>query len=216
MKTTAAWMFGLTILVAGCNKGGANDPGTAAGAAGETQTITSGPDVAEAKQVVEKFLAAAKQSDADGKLSMFTPSARGEWERVGTEYLMVNSSPDMHFVVGEGEVVADVAGQAAEAHVASRITDKDPATGEESIEEAVWWLTESNEGWRIRGLAMKVFENQPPLILDFEDLDGVFAKLQMLEGYEQVEPTVGEGAEGLWPTVEPSAEVASPQTNPIR
>jgi hypothetical protein len=51
-----------------------------------------------------------------------------------------------------------------------------------------WVLRTGMEGWRIAGMAAVVFDGEPPLLLDFENLEEAMNKIRMLrETIEQRE-----------------------------
>jgi len=44
----------------------------------------------------------------------------------------------------------------------------------------VWVVRLDPEGWRVVGMAMRVFEDLPPLLLNFEDPEDMLAKQEMV------------------------------------
>jgi len=47
-------------------------------------------------------------------------------------------------------------------------------------DEMLWMLRSGTEGWRIAGMAATVFPSEPPLLLDFENLEEAMNKIRML------------------------------------
>jgi hypothetical protein len=64
-------------------------------------------------------------------------------------------------------------------HVATTWTDVD-SDGFKSTENVVWVVRLEPEGWRVVGMAMRVFEDLPPLLLNFEDPEDMIAKQEMV------------------------------------
>ncbi len=53
--------------------------------------------------------------------------------------------------------------------------------GEPHADEIIWALRHEPEGWRIAGMATKIFEDQPPLLLNFEDPEDMQRKQRLAE-----------------------------------
>ena len=66
------------------------------------------------------------------------------------------------------------------AHVASDWSDVGP-DGHMHTDRIVWILRKETEGWRIAGMASKVFPDRPPVILNFEDPEDMMRQQQMAE-----------------------------------
>ena len=54
------------------------------------------------------------------------------------------------------------------------------ADGFTSTENVIWAVRLDPEGWRVVGMATIVFDDMPPLLLNFEDPDDMIAKQEML------------------------------------
>src|SRR5205085_573793 len=67
------------------------------------------------------------------------------------------------FKVGEVELVAEDG-----AHVSSTWSDVDEE-GSEYTDEIIWILRHESGLWRVVGMAMKVFEDELPVIINYED-----------------------------------------------
>jgi hypothetical protein len=87
-------------------------------------------------------------------------------------------SDSASFTVGEVELPEEGNGELA--HVASTWTDIDD-DGQPRTDEILWVLRHEEQGWRIAGMATKVFEEEPPLLLNFEDPTDMRRKQQMAE-----------------------------------
>jgi hypothetical protein len=64
--------------------------------------------------------------------------------------------------------------------VASTWTDVDDE-GKPRTDSIVWMLREEDEGWRVVGMATKLFPDQPPLFLNFENPDDMIRKQQLVQ-----------------------------------
>ena len=65
------------------------------------------------------------------------------------------------------------------AHVGTTWTDVD-AEGFKTTENVVWVVRLDPEGWRVVGMAMRVFDDMPPLLLNFEDPEDMLAKQELV------------------------------------
>ncbi len=166
---TICFLAGCAIVSAlglsGCSGGGAGG--------GSTQAKSGGTEPARA--AVVEFLAAIKRGDDAAASGMLTKVARAKTEELGlTVAPPVNDSAT--YEVKECEMVGD-AGDLV--HVGTTWSDKDEE-GTSSTESIVWVVRLDPEGWRVVGMAMRVFEDMPPLLLNFEDPEDMIAKQEMV------------------------------------
>lgn len=153
-----AFLVALTLAAAGC--GGGSAPGQASTAPpAATKDVGPPPEA-----VVKQFLDAVKAADHLAADQLLTPAARAESEKSGMS-VAPPGSPTASFEVGEVEYRKEEGENGA--HVASKWSDE--IEGEKRTDTIVWILRKEPEGWRIAGMATKVFEGEPPLILNFED-----------------------------------------------
>ncbi|MGH7139647.1 MAG: hypothetical protein ACREHD_28235 [Pirellulales bacterium] len=182
------WLSGACLLTgfSGCSKtevqsevetsstaGDANDT------ASESQTarVDSPADREAAAQVVRDFLQAIKSGDETVSNDLLTPLARQKTAELDMAVAPMGSE-SARFEVGAVELPQEGEGELA--HVASTWTDIDD-DGREHTDEILWVLRREDEGWRIGGMATKVFEDQPALLLDFEDPVDMRRKQQLAE-----------------------------------
>jgi hypothetical protein len=66
------------------------------------------------------------------------------------------------------------------AHVGCKISDTDPE-GNTTDYDVLWFLRQQSDGWRVAGVLMKVFEDQPPVLYNFEDQDDMDRKMELVE-----------------------------------
>jgi hypothetical protein len=146
------------LILTGCSSGG-----------------PSGEFAGPAKQAVVTFLEAIKRGDDAGARKMLTTTARAKTEELG-----ISVAPPVNdtatYAVRECEAVGD-GGDLV--HVATTWTDVDP-DGFQSTENVIWVVRLDPEGWRVVGMAMRVFEDLPPLLLNFEDPEDMLAKQAMV------------------------------------
>ncbi len=147
-----------TALLSGCSSSSAGSAGTE-----------------PAKAAVVKFLDAMKRGDDAGARDMLTRVAKAKTEELG-----ISVAPPVAdtatYTVRECEMVSDTNDLA---HVATTWSDTDE-TGGRTTENIVWAVRLDPEGWRVVGMAMRIFEDMPPLLLNFEDPQDMVAKQEMV------------------------------------
>jgi hypothetical protein len=168
MRCNLAMVLFLMAASSGCSGGGANEPQEASAPAVSERAVP-GPDA-----VVRQFLEAVKAADHLAADQLLTAAARAESEKSGLS-VAPPGSPTATFTVGEVEYLKEQAG----AHVASQWSDV--VEDEPRTDTIVWILRKEAEGWRIAGMATKVFEDEPPLILNFEDHQEMQRKQALVE-----------------------------------
>jgi hypothetical protein len=146
-----------------------------AGSQGCSAAAPGGDAAAPAKQTVVSFLEAVKRGDDATARNMLSVAARTKTDEMG-----ISVAPPVAdtatYAVRECEVVSD-AGDLV--HVGTTWTDVD-GEGFQSSENVVWVVRLDPEGWRVVGMAMRVFEDLPPLLLNFEDPEDMLAKQEMV------------------------------------
>lgn len=168
------------FVAAGCGKSSADHVATKSESAqdsGDAATPEAAADPAAAATVVHEFLQAVKTGDETRSNELLTPLAR---QKTAEQEMAVApmGSESASFTVGEVELPEEGNGELA--HVASTWTDVDE-DGEPHTDEILWVLRHDKEGWRVGGMATKVFEDQPPLLLDFENPVDMRRKQQLAE-----------------------------------
>jgi len=143
------------------------------GGCSSTSAASAGTE--PAKAAVVTFLDAMKRGDEEGAQAMLTRVARAKTEEVG-----ISVAPPVAdtatYTVRECEMVSDSNDLA---HVATVWSDVDES-GARTTENIVWAVRLDPEGWRVVGMAMRIFEDLPPLLLNFEDPDDMIAKQEMV------------------------------------
>jgi hypothetical protein len=115
-------------------------------------------------ETVAEFLKALKSGDQTRATSMLTVKAQEEMARREAR-IQPPGSPTAEFKVTEFEFIGE---DKQGAHVLSTWSDTE-ANGSPTTHEIVWILRRDGEGWAVAGFATQVFEDQAPLILNFED-----------------------------------------------
>jgi hypothetical protein len=177
MERRSAWIVriaGLVLLTtSGCGQtanttSGPDAAGSASGGSGKA-LAKNGPDDA-----VREFLEAVRTGDDAKAAKMLTPVARAKTAEL---HMVVAppGSPTAKFDVTEFEMVAEDG-----AHVASTWSDVDE-DGNRHADQILWILRKETEGWRVAGMATKIFEDELPIILNFEDPQDMLRKQKLAE-----------------------------------
>ena len=173
MESRSSWIIrvsGMVVLtLAGCGQK-ANTGTETATTSGTTKTIAKdGPGGA-----VHDFLEAVRTGNDAKAATMLTPVARAKTAEL---HMVVAppGSPTAKFEVTEVEMVAEDG-----AHVASTWSDVDE-DGNRHSDQILWILRKESEGWRVAGMATKIFEDELPIILNFEDPQDMLRKQKLAE-----------------------------------
>ena len=159
LRIVASAACGLAIAgLTGCSGGGGGSAGTE-----------------PAKTAVVSFLDAIKRGDDAGARNLLTKVARTKTQELG-----ISVAPPVNdtatYSVGQCEMVGETDDLV---HVATTWTDVD-TDGFKSSENVVWVVRLDPEGWRVVGMATRVFDDLPPLLLNFEDPEDMIAKQEMV------------------------------------
>jgi hypothetical protein len=116
------------------------------------------------KETVQRFLQALRAGDPSSSTALLTSRAQKE---TAARRLAIKppGSQTAEFTVTEVELRGKNADQA---QVLSTWTDID-TQGLRQTYDIVWLLRKEPAGWAIMGMATRVFDDQDPLILDFEN-----------------------------------------------
>ena len=169
VPTHRAWTVWLACFAAGCGPlaflGGS---GCSAGGAGSAASEA-------AKTAVVAFLDAIKRGDDAAASGMLTKVARAKTQELGLS-VAPPVNPTATYSVRECELVGETGDLV---HVATSWTDTD-ADGFTSTDNVVWVVRLDPEGWRVVGMAMRIFDDLPPLLLNFEDPEDMLAKQKLV------------------------------------
>ena len=120
-----------------------------------------------------QFLEALRAGEDRRTEAMFTALAR---KRIQEEKIAVapRGSDTAKFEIGKVEYL-----DADGARVACKCADLD-ADGEKHTDEMTVMVRKESDGWRIAGMALTVFDGEPPVLLNFEEPKEVQEKLGMV------------------------------------
>ncbi|MFM8436093.1 MAG: hypothetical protein ACKOBP_12285 [Planctomycetia bacterium] len=167
--TPRAWTLWIGCFVAGCGLLALlGITGCSGGVAGSAASEA-------AKAAVVTFLDAIKRGDDAAASAMLTKVARAKTQELGLS-VAPPVNPTATYAVRECEVVGD-AGDLVP--VGTTWTDTDP-DGFTSTDNVVWVVRLDPEGWRVVGMAMRIFDDLPPLLLNFEDPEDMLAKQELV------------------------------------
>ncbi|MBM4057209.1 MAG: hypothetical protein FJ275_03075 [Planctomycetes bacterium] len=146
------------LPIAGCSSGG-----------------SSADALGPAKQAVITFLEAIKRGDDAAARAMLTATAR-----VKTDEMGISVAPPVNDTATYAVRDCEPVGEAGDiVHVGTAWTDVG-ADGTQSTDNVIWVVRLDPEGWRVVGMAMRIFDDLPPLLLDFEDPEDMLAKQAMV------------------------------------
>ncbi len=189
-RITAAGI-GLSVLIslAGCGKPETPDVDLNPGPSGG-QTDASTDETPQG--AVSIFLSAVCAGNDEHAGSMLTDIARRKTAEMDLE-VAPPGSDTAQFRIGEVELVGEDG-----ARVACTWSDLDEE-GERTEEQILWVLRREPEGWRIAGMAPTIFPGEPPLLLNFEDPEEMFEKLEWVqqEALRRAQAEVMQDTEGV-------------------
>jgi hypothetical protein len=159
----------VAALVASISTGCGSKP-TTGGAGQQWVENVPTPDA-----TVREFLEAVRKGDDALAELLLTDVAREETRKHDLS-VAPPGSDTAKFEVGKVEYVA--ANEVA--HVESVWTDIGE-DGQPQSDPIIWMLRRDPAGWRIAGMATKIFKDELPLLLDFENPEDMIRKQQMAE-----------------------------------
>lgn len=164
-------------VVTGCGKSNGDQVVEATDEVSDSAPTDSSADPGDAAEIVRQFLTAIRTGDEVKSNDLLTPLARQKTSEQDMAVAPMGSE-SASFTVGEVELPEEGKGELA--HVSSTWTDIDD-DGQSHTDDILWVLRREEQGWRIAGMATKVFVDQPPLLLDFEDPVDMRRKQQLAE-----------------------------------
>jgi len=164
-NSTAVVLMLAFLALAGCS----SSTQVEAEGTGETASNVPGPEA-----VVHEFLEAMRTGNAEKAGALLTPLAKQKTTEAGLS-VGLNCSQAASFKVKEVEHVSEDG-----AHVATEWSDIDEQ-GQPHTDPIVWMLRREKDGWRVAGMATKVFADELPIILNFEDPNDMVRKQELAE-----------------------------------
>ncbi len=116
-----------------------------------------------ASQTVAKFMTAMLRGEDEKIRALLTPKARKVGEEKGVPF-SPPASDTATFTIDKFETCGD-----ASVSVSTTLTDVDPENGQKESSEIVWQVVKTEEGWRVSGALVALFEDQPKIQINFED-----------------------------------------------
>ena len=136
---------------------------------------SAGQATAPAERTVVTFLEAIRRGDDATARGLLSVAARTKTDELG-----LSVAPPVEDTATYAVKACEVVSEAGDVvHVATTWTDTD-ADGFQTSDNVVWVVRLDPEGWRVVGMAMRVFEDLPPLLLNFEDPEDMLAKQELV------------------------------------
>lgn len=196
----AATFFGFISLV-GCGESSTEPSASSPRKPPAFGTGGLGKTPAEA---VHAFLSAVKDGDEETASQLLTPLAREKTKEMEME-VAPPGSQTAQFAIGDVEQINEEI-----AHVASTWSDVDEE-GTPHQDSIIWLLRREAEGWRIGGMATKIFDDEPPLYLNFEDPEEMIRKQMLVE--QEIQRRFNSDQQASQP---PAGQPGAPDTGVIR
>ena len=117
----------------------------------------------QAVQTVTDFMAAMLRGEDEKIRTLLTPIARKAGEEKGVPFSPA-ASDTATFTIDKA-----VPNGSAAASVFTTLTDIDPETEQKESSEIVWTVVQTEEGWRVSGALVALFDGQPKIQINFED-----------------------------------------------
>lgn len=124
-----------------------------------------------ARATVAAFLDAIKRGDDAAASGLLTEQARAKTREMGISVAPPGADSAVCAITG-CEMVSESDDLA---HVGTTLTETD-ADGFQTTQNVVWVVRLDPQGWRVVGMAVKVFDDMAPLLLNFEDPEDMLAK----------------------------------------
>ncbi len=170
----AVIILGALAGLAGCGKPSAPASIASQESPGQPATQADAPTAETPQGAVTIFLSAVCAGNDAHAASMLTDLARQKTAEMDLE-VAPPGSDTAEFRIGAIELVGEDAARVA---CTWSDLDEDGRRGEEQI---LWVLRREEPGWRIAGMAPTIFPGEPPLLLNFEDPEEMFEKLQWVQ-----------------------------------
>ncbi|REK12275.1 MAG: hypothetical protein DWQ37_12505 [Planctomycetota bacterium] len=167
-NTLLAAALAASLLAVGCSKSASPDAASAS-----ADAPAAAADSRDPAAVMAEFLEALRQGDDKKATSLLTTVARTKAEEMEM-FVAPPESETASYKVLEQEVEGN------QAQVGADWTDLD-LDGKPATYRTVWMLKKEKAGWRISGMATRLFEDLPPTVLNFEDPAEMLRKQQEAE-----------------------------------
>jgi hypothetical protein len=178
----------LVLILGGCGKTEGTKPASTSADNGQAQATLAAPPAADAaKNAAEEekvkleppaaatrdLLDALRTGDDQKAVKLLSSTAREKASALD-RHVTPSASDTARFTVGKVKYIGEDGAQ-----VACTWTDLDE-DGEMKTDIAVWVLRREGEGWRIAGVAYKLFEDRDPIVFNFEEPDELLRQYQWI------------------------------------
>jgi hypothetical protein len=175
------------LSMTGCGSDVPKQPDASPAAGGGTEAIANPDDAlydalthfegdaSTPEIVVERFLSSVQSGDEDLAEQLLSDFARVELGKRGRK-VAPPTHPTAQFKIEDVNYV-DENRDGAQVTCLWRDTDQD---GNTQVDEIIWMVRRQESGWRVAGMAFRPFEDQAPVLMNFENPDEMFQKQEML------------------------------------
>ena len=171
-----ALLIGSSLLLSGCGKG--NDTATSTSLeSGTAQNPADNGADHPAAQTVTLFLQAMLRGEDVSLRSLLTPLARERGEEQGIPFSPPASDTAV-FTIDKTTLQGEIG-----AYVYTTLTDQDEE-GESEAAEIIWIVANTEDGWRVAGAAVALFEGQEKTVINFEDPEAALQAIVQAEEKE--------------------------------
>jgi len=165
----------LVLITGGCGKSQVGDQAPAPDAAVAQATTeddgTAGTQLEAPASATREFLEAVRSGNDEKAAQMLTAAAREETTKMNLK-VAPPGSDTAEFSIGNVQYFPQ-----ERAGVHSVWSDLDE-NSQRKVEKMIWMLRREPSGWRVAGVVVPVFEDRPPLLLNFEDPEDMVRKQQ--------------------------------------
>jgi hypothetical protein len=163
----------LAIAASGCGKSADTPTTLGSGTSQTTNAVAQTRPTDGPEGTITQFLDALRTGNDDIATKLLSTAAREKSASL-SRGVTPPASDTAKFAVGKVDYINDDG-----ARVACTWTDLDEE-GESRTDEAIWVLRRETSGWRVCGVAAKVFPDAKPLLLNFEDPEDMARQKQWM------------------------------------
>jgi hypothetical protein len=205
MKRSGRWLIVLSVAAffVGCGSPQEPEGGVSStNAKGASQVAAA--NTVPPNEVVAMFADSIRRGDREATIKLITPLARQEIQRQNMA-IDPPGSPEASYRIGEVRYLDDD----RDAAYVESLWIEPSENGQPPIEtEVVWAVQLEAEGWRISGLAIDMGKDQPPTLIDFENLEAAMGEEATANNQGTVAGTTP--ANATTANTAPAATVAAP------
>jgi len=182
-------------------------------AANQTAPAAAASTEKTADEIVLEFMASVKAGNKAKADELITPLAK---QKIAEAKLSIDppGSATMTYSVKAVQFIETPKGTLA--HVACEYVDKNE-DGVVEKQEILWALRATDAGWRIAGMALKIFDDAEAVLMDFENPDDMLQKQRLIAEEIQRRIAVANAPPGTKPltSAPPAATLPDTTTPPL-